>query len=124
MELLQTADPDIWYDLTPESWFDLITIKIDTLHEVERKLADMLAHTSAAESPPAQAPQADKERLFSEYDTLIRSLQIFSGLTDDQVREVLQHAQIRTFSKGKLLFLEIPDCFVSGHEARDILPRA
>lgn len=92
------------HKLTPEAWFDLLTAKIDTLHAAEMLLVDTLSeHEQASKITTTQESSSSS---FGKYDNLINSLQLFSGLSKDNLNSILQHGQIREFNKGKLLFLE------------------
>ena len=94
------------YDMTPESWFDLISAKIDALHKAEKGLIDSLTkEESFAEEIPSPS-QTSPRSVFGDYENLIRSLQLFSGITIENLYALLRNGQIRDFSKGKLLFLE------------------
>ncbi len=96
------------FELTPETWFDIITSKIDALQTVEKKLVDTLAlKTSFDDIEVAPQPSGQVSTSSSgEFDNLIGSLQLFSGLSPENINSLLSHAQIRDFYKGKLLFLE------------------
>lgn len=93
-------------DMTPESWFDLVSAKIDALHSIERQLADTLtASKDNSEVSEVQAARRPANTL-GEYTNLVMSLPLFTGLSDDTLNTLLQHGQIREFHKGKMLFLE------------------
>lgn len=102
------------YDLTPQNWFDLISAKIDALRTIETKLVDTLSDESADITVKTQdnkkvALKQSEQSLnnsFGEYENLISSLQLFSGLSSEHLNSILRYAQIREFYKGKLLFLE------------------
>ena len=97
------------FDLTPETWFDMITAKIDALHNVEKQLVDTLTKKSSHGTDTAVDVKPEEKapiNSFGEYEDLIGSLQIFSGLSQESLNSLLNHAQIRKFYKGKLLFLE------------------
>ncbi len=110
--LKSSPDNGLLYDLTPDSWFDLISIKIDALHHIERSLVDsLIKETSAAAETSASVPakeilESSPRNIFGDYENLIRSLQLFSGISVENLHKLLQHGQIRDFNKGKLLFLE------------------
>lgn len=90
------------YDLTPESWFDLVSAKMDALHVAEKGLVDSLTQENA----PAAPTRTTAPSVFGDYENLILSLQLFSGVTVEDLHDLLRHGQIREFNKGKLLFLE------------------
>ncbi len=93
------------YELTSETWFDLITAKIDALQTIEKKLVDTLSKKDTASSQVKPIEQ-DSKKSFGKYNNLIGSLQLFSGLPPNNLDSLLHHGQIREFHKGKLLFLE------------------
>lgn len=104
-----TIDQNILNDLTPEAWYDLISAKIDALHIVEKHLIETLCQKSSL----SKAPAAHQVRRcnnfhgpFGIYDTLVRSLQLFSGLSSEWLYDMVRPEYIKNFSKGKLLFLE------------------
>ncbi|MCP4923936.1 MAG: cyclic nucleotide-binding domain-containing protein, partial [bacterium] len=90
--------------LEPETWFDLITAKIEALHNVEKQLVETLKeHNNNGKAVPVtQSPLSS----FGEYEPLVKSLQLFSALPEESLHSLLQHGQVREFPKGKLLFLE------------------
>ena len=98
-------------NLTPDAWYDLITVKIDALHAVERKLIDTLSEVEVEaeqNKPPIgkiDSSQAET-KYYSDYLGLIKSLQVFSGLSNEALHSLLYHGQIRTLEKGNILFLE------------------
>lgn len=104
--LKQSPESTKLYELTPQKWFDLITATMDALQTIEKKLIDTLnddGMSVARETKPATQSPINS---FGEYDKLIASLQLFSGLSREDMDTLLRHGQIRDFSKGKLLFLE------------------
>jgi len=107
--LAQSSESAELFDLTPETWFDMITAKIDAMQNVEKQLVDTLARKSNYGSDAGvDAKSEDKapKNSFGEYEDLIGSLKIFSGLSHESLNSLLSHGQIRKFYKGKLLFLE------------------
>ncbi len=104
--LKQSPESAELYELTPQKWFELITATIDALQTIEKKLIDTLNvdtnNVAVKTTPATQSPNNS----FGEYDKLITSLQLFSGLSDEDLSALLRHGQIRNFDKGKLLFLE------------------
>ncbi len=104
--LRESPEDGLLYDLTPESWFDLVSTKIDTLHKAEKKLVDSLTDRTSFTKENKAALQNSSSSVFGNYKKLIRSLQLFSGITIENLYTLLRNGQIRDFSKGKLLFLE------------------
>lgn len=114
-------------ELSPEEWFDLISEKINALQTILNELIDTLD----GEIPQEKTSELSKEEssisanrkeqenkksietalsysnnIFTKHALLIDSLQIFSGLSGSSLQSLFQHAQVREFNKGKLLFLE------------------
>ncbi len=106
--LRENPDSGVLYDLTPEAWFDLVSMKIDALYAVEKKLVDTLSGQENTHDITTTSSSSEKEtnNRFGEYDKLIGSLQLFSGLPEQNLQALLYHGQIREFNKGNLLFLE------------------
>lgn len=125
--LRQTPHSSHLYELTPEAWFDLISEKINSLQTILNELIDTLQDDEivtgkdCAEGKGGSiASKAEVEELegsiesvllssktaFAKHALLIDSLQIFSGVSKPSLESLFQHAQVREFHKGKLLFLE------------------
>ncbi len=113
--LKESPEGGILYDMTPESWFDLISAKIDVLHKVERGLIDSIIEEGRPAEDNAEDNAEENNEHFripsshnisGDYEGLIRSLRLFSGITTENLDLLLRNAQIRDFNKGKLLFLE------------------
>ena len=105
--ILEGAKPEDMEIFSGEAWFHLLTNLIDQLHEVELKLIESLSeeHKSEDEETSASVPPA----AFSTMDTyrvFIRSLPLFTSLSDSELDNLIQYAQIRQHEKGKLLFLQ------------------
>ena len=108
-KLVQSPDSAELFELSPETWFDVITAKIDALQNVEKKLVDTLVKNDSQDfSPTAETQPADQasKNSFGGYENLIHSLQLFSRLSGKELESLLRHGQVREFKKGKLLFLE------------------
>ncbi len=103
----QSPETQELIDVSPEDWFDLVTAKIDALQTVMNQLIDTLYEPApkTTTGEVCQVANNNNQSLQSEYTPLINSLQIFSGLSSASLNELMTHAQIRTVSKGKLLFL-------------------
>lgn len=102
--LREAPESEILENLTPEAWFELISKKIDALHECEKKLIDTLGKKAAP--TPIPEPSIEPVKPLGKYHNLIHSLHLFSGLSDKNLNQLLRYGQIRDFQKGKLLFLE------------------
>jgi CRP-like cAMP-binding protein len=89
-----------------EDWLSLISSKIDALHSIEKQLINSLGgETHYPSDKKNHAPHTPKT-IFGNYENLIRSLQLFSEISEENLQQLLQYGQIRDFGKGKLLFLE------------------
>lgn len=114
-ENLDQLGDDKTEKFTPESWFDLISEKISLMKSVEDKLIDTLSHTRKAgdESRPAdpeplQPRQTSRvhQSMSAKQRDFILTLPFFSSLSEPVLADLLQHAQVMDYDKGKLLFLE------------------
>ncbi|GJL98357.1 MAG: hypothetical protein DHS20C07_00370 [Methyloligella sp.] len=126
-DLRQSPDSASLYELTPEAWFDLISEKINALQTILNELIDTLdgeipsikTNTLSKETGSIAVERKELEHeksietvlsysnnIFAKHALLIDSLQIFSGLSRTSLQSLFQHAQVREFNKGKLLFLE------------------
>lgn len=90
---------------TGEAWFELLTRTIDRLREVEISLVEDLDNAPVLDgeardfaSPPSSAMDA--------FRPFIRSLPLFSRVSEKELSDLLKQAQLRNYEKGKLLFLE------------------
>ncbi len=106
MAIKESPEDETLYTMSMESWFDLLSTKIDALHRAEKRLVDTLTK----EILPTKELQVDSyngsNSVFGEYKDLILSLQLFSGIPVENLYVLLRNSQIRHFKKGKLLFLE------------------
>lgn len=97
-------------DLTPTDWFDLTSEKMNLMKRVEEKLAEMLPKYDLPLSDQSQASRITVNRavegISSEQRRFIEELPFFMNLPEDITSSLLQHAQVREYKKGKLLFLE------------------
>ena len=94
--------------LTSETWFKLMTDKIDALQKIAPQLIDSLLDSEAEtiEEPAALTSSVYANSALTKHALLIDSLQIFSNLPTNTFQTLMSHAQVREFQKGKLLFLE------------------
>ena len=97
--LQQSSDKGFLSSLTPESWFNLISAKMNVLAKVEKLLLDSLLIKQSAKQEPPQFG-------FGDYDNLITSLPLFAKLTPANLGTLLHRGQVRHCKKGKLLFLQ------------------
>lgn len=96
-------------DLTAPEWFALTTEKMNLMKIVEENLAETLPASSASDNR-SQASQVQVTRsldgITPEQRRFIETLPFFINLPEKIITSLLQHAQMRQYKKGKLLFLE------------------
>ncbi|MCF6321471.1 MAG: nitrate- and nitrite sensing domain-containing protein [Rhizobiaceae bacterium] len=90
--------------LSPITWFELLTGKMDRMRSAEISLVKTL-------SPGDGVPVNLNENIqiparLEEHLPIIRSLPAFSQLDADELSNLLKHADIRKYEKGKLLFMQ------------------
>lgn len=90
--------------LSPITWFELLTGKIERMRHAELSLVKNLN--------PATAQAIDVTNIteiparLERHMPIIQTLPMFSKLTDKELAELLKHADIRSYEKGKLLFMQ------------------
>lgn len=90
-----------------EAWFHLLTSLINQLHEVEQKLIASLSDKHISEDEEGMTSlQPANSMAMETYRGFIRSLPLFTSLSDSELDSLTQYAQIRQHDKGKLLFLQ------------------
>ncbi len=103
----QLASTDMAKDLealSPVTWFDLLTGKIDRLHIAEQSLVCDLDPEEPNAAPPQSAARISSQ--IEPYMPIIRALPAFSKLGEEELNALLSHADLRGYDKGKLLFLQ------------------
>ncbi|MCF6329357.1 MAG: cyclic nucleotide-binding domain-containing protein, partial [Henriciella sp.] len=90
--------------LSPVTWFKLLTGKIDRLKLAESDLVKALTPADTANAGPSFP--STRHSLIEPHLPIIRALPAFSKLENDELSKLLSHADLRTFEKGKLLFLQ------------------
>ncbi len=97
-------------DIGPTDWFALTSEKMNLMKKVEEKLAETLLKNTLMNGNISQASQVTAKRavegITSQQRDFIEDLPFFMNLPEDIVSGLLQHAQVREYKKGKLLFLE------------------
>lgn len=106
--LEEGAPPSNIEQYTGETWFDLLTQMIDKLRHAEVKLVNGLAGVSAPEMAPAVVDERKRgaDGQLNQYRPFLKGLPVFSAMPDADFDELLGFAQIREYSKDKLLFLK------------------
>lgn len=105
--ILNGAKPEEMELYSGEAWFHLLTNLINQLHCVELELIDSLSEEYISEEKET-APSSSSLQFtaIDTYRVFIRSLPLFTSLSDSDLDNLLQFAQIRKHDKGKLLFLQ------------------
>ena len=89
--------------LSPITWFELLTGKIDRMYLAQAGLVQGL-------NPENKRMQTSRVREISprleRHMPIIQTLPVFSKLDDTALADMLKHADIRTCAKGKLLFMQ------------------
>lgn len=97
-------------EISPTEWFRLTSEKIDLMKKIEDKLAENLPDDTVSRDDRPQASRVRVTRpvegINSEQRNFIEELPFFLNLPEDITSRLLQHAQVRDYRKGKLLFLE------------------
>ncbi len=103
-QLAKTGHAEDLEALSPVTWFELLTGKIERLKLAERGLVkDLIAVQPVA--PPDTIKQGIPGHLDA-YMPIIRALPAFTKLSEENLSGLLSHAEIRTYEKGKLLFMQ------------------
>lgn len=93
--------------VSAEEWFELLTRMIDRLHNVEKEFLETLWNSETGESVPDEKPQTNVSPGVNQgYKIFLKSLPVFSQLSDSDINALLAQARIREYEKGRLLFLQ------------------
>ena len=90
--------------LSPITWFELLTGKIDRMRRAESGLVKSLNPDSPL--PLAVSNVAEVPHRLERHMPIIHTLPVFSKLSDKDLAQLLAHADIRNYEKGKLLFMQ------------------
>ena len=90
--------------LSPITWFELLTGKIDRMHSAEIHLVKSLDPTEP--KPIAVTNITEVPSRLERHMPIIESLPVFSKLGKKDLAQLLKHADIRDYDKGKLLFMQ------------------
>lgn len=97
-------------DLTPTDWFHMTSKKMDLMKKIEEELAENLGRNNAPANDPSQTARIQVSRtvdgISAEQRAFIEEMPFFINLPEEITNSLLQHAQVREYKKGKLLFLE------------------
>ncbi|VAX05129.1 hypothetical protein MNBD_ALPHA03-534 [hydrothermal vent metagenome] len=96
--------------LAPEYWFEMTSEQMNLMKKVEEKLVKTLPKNNVPEIIPSQATQINVTRaaegINAQQRAFIEEMPFFINLPENILSDLLQHAQVRTYKKGNLLFLE------------------
>ncbi|WP_417624450.1 nitrate- and nitrite sensing domain-containing protein [Paremcibacter congregatus] len=96
--------------LTPQDWFGMTSEKMNLMKTVEEELAETLEKDAGLSPDQSSLPRIQVTRqvdgITTEQRNFIEELPFFINLPEDILTGLLQHAQVREYKKGKLLFLE------------------
>ena len=90
--------------LSPITWYELLTGKIERMRLAEISLVNGLNPTSPR--PIAITNITEVPIRLERHMPIIHSLPVFSKLSDTDLSDLLRHADIRSYEKGKLLFMQ------------------
>ena len=90
--------------LSPITWFELLSGKMDRLYAAEQELISGL-DPRCPKRVLVQNIETARPRL-ERHMALIRSLPVFSKLDEQELVQLLQHSDILNYEKGKLLFMQ------------------
>ncbi|MBV1900434.1 MAG: nitrate- and nitrite sensing domain-containing protein, partial [Kordiimonadaceae bacterium] len=99
--------------LTGEEWFELTSRIIDHLRAAESCLVNGLQGAATVQQETISDPTLDPRKknnanvagLADHYRRFLSTIPAFSGMDDEELDELLSFAQVREYSKEKLLFL-------------------
>ena len=90
--------------LSPITWFELLSGKIERMYLVEKSLVKNLA-PDAPKPTPIQNPKEPPSKL-EQHMPIITALPVFSKMGNDDLAAILAQADLREYEKGKLLFMQ------------------
>lgn len=89
--------------LSPITWFELLTGKIDRMYVAEAGLVQSL-NPASLKSQTTHVPEISTR--LERHMPVIQTLPMFSKLNEKDLAVLLKHADIRSYEKGKLLFMQ------------------
>ena len=90
--------------LSPITWFELLTGKIDRMRRAEIELVKNL--DPAGPLPVFVDDIAEVPQRLERHMPIIQTLPVFSKLDEKDLAKLLKHADILNYEKGKLLFMQ------------------
>ncbi len=103
--LASTDNAEELETISPITWFQLLTGKIERLKLVEIELVNSLVTLPDHFSVSSRTTASVSSRL-ERYMPLIRALPALSKLDEKELQSLLSHANVQEYEKGKLLFLQ------------------
>ncbi len=103
-QLAETDNAEGLEAISPITWFELLTGKIDRLHLAGQNLVCDLDHSAG--QAVAMAAKSPRTNLFEPYMPLIKALPAFSKLADGDLDNLLSHGDVRNYDKGQILFMQ------------------
>lgn len=101
-----SASPAEIETYTAEDWFDLMSRTISRLHKIENALVETLSSEAQEKALAENRTAHNTSDRVSAYKGFVRSLKLFSDVSDDDLEALLHESELRRFRKGKLLILE------------------
>jgi len=91
-------------NISPNTWFELLTGKIERLKIVEDTMVKDLITAQDFSDSTIKTVQISTS--LEQHMSIIRSLPAFSKLKESELSSLLSHASVQEYDKGKLLFLQ------------------
>jgi CRP-like cAMP-binding protein len=91
-------------NISAETWFDVLTGKINGMAVAEHHLVGGLDGQADCSVRTREKPSISS--VTKRYLPLIQTLPAFNQLDDAEISNLLSHADVRQYDKGKLLFLQ------------------
>jgi CRP-like cAMP-binding protein len=106
LTLLEKASPPASIErFTADEWFNLLSAMLEQLHIAECSLIDGLVDGTGDTQIQRPGLGANGPGI-SRLRPYVRSLPLFANLGEVELNELLTHAQIRDYPRGKFLFLQ------------------
>ncbi len=92
-------------NISPTTWFELLTGKVERLKIVENKMVEDLINSRFSKTNNA-SPSPQVSTNIEQHMPLIKALPAFSKLRESELMALLANASVQEYEKGKLLFLQ------------------
>lgn len=100
------ASPTKIEQYSGEAWYQLLTRTMDNIHNVEKQLVGGLVPEQKNETTALGTTKHAAASSLSAYKSFILTLPLFKNIPEDELGHILSQAQIRTYERGQLLFLQ------------------